>query len=82
MNDPELKIIGFSNYELRHELYTITLLITYVLTGKLNWSKIKDPIVLEFMHKGTHVDIEKRFQTLDELSAAARKCIKELEERS
>lgn len=79
LNDPALKVLGFANYELRHELYAITLLIVYVLTGKLNWSKIKEHPILEFMHKGTDADINKRFQTLDELQVAVAKCIKILE---
>ena len=50
MNDPALKVTGFSNYELRHELYAITLLFVFVLTGKCNWAKIKEPPIVEFMN--------------------------------
>lgn len=51
LNDPALKVLGFGKYELRHELYAITLLLVFVLTGKLNWSKVKNPSIKEFMEK-------------------------------
>lgn len=78
MNDPALKVTGFSNYELRHELYAITLLFVFVLTGKCNWAKIKEPPIVEFMNKGTDADIDKRFQTLDELKQGIVQCIEDL----
>ena len=52
LNDPSLKIEGFGNYGLLHEIYAITLLFSYVLTGKTNWAKITDPAVKTFMEKG------------------------------
>lgn len=82
LNDPALKVLGFANYELRHELYAITLLFVYVLTGKLNWAKIKEKPILEFMHRGTDADINKRFQNIDELQQAISLCVKHLERRS
>lgn len=82
LNDPALKVLGFGKYELRHELYAITLLLVFVLTGKLNWSKVKNPSIKEFMEKGTASDIDKRFQTMDELQQGIRDCIKQLEANS
>ena len=80
LNDPALKVLGFGNYELRHELYAITLLLVFVLTGKLNWAKVKEVPIQEFMRKGTNPDMDKRFQTLDELQQGIRLCVKRLEE--
>ena len=79
MNDPALKVEGFGNYGLLHELYAITLLFTYIMTGKLAWDKIKDPIVKSFMDKGTNPDKTKRFQTLEELGDAVKSCFAKLE---
>ena len=79
LNDPALRVQGFANYELRHELYAITLLCVYVLTGKTNFAKVKEAPILEFMHKGTDADINKRFQTLDELQKGISRCVKLLE---
>lgn len=79
LNDPALKVQGFSNYELRHELYAITLLFVFVLTGKLNWAKVKETPIREFMLKGTDPDINNRYQTLDELQQGIFLCIKRIE---
>ena len=78
LNDPALKVEGFGNYGLIHELYAITLLFTYILTGKTNWAKITDPIIKSFMDKGTNPDKSKRFQTLDELAWAVKKCMDDM----
>ena len=79
LNDPALKTEGFENYGLIHELYAITLLFTYVLTGKTNWAKINDSIIKPFMDKGTNPDKSKRFQTLEELGDAVKACLVSLE---
>ena len=51
----------------------------YVLTGKTNFAKVKEEPIVEFMHKGTDADINKRFQTLDELQKGISRCVKLLE---
>ena len=74
LNDPSLKVEGFKNYNLLHEIYALTLLITYVLTGKQRWDRITEPTIKDFVDKGTNPVKEKRFQSLDELSQAVAKC--------
>lgn len=81
LNDPALKVEGFSNYGLIHELYAVTLLFVYILTGKTNWSKITNPIINAFLEKGTNSDKTKRFQTLDELGDAIKGCCMKLEKQ-
>lgn len=81
LNDPALKTEGFSNYNLSHELYAITLLFTFVLTGKTNWSQIDNSIVDTFLKKGTNSEKSKRFQTFDELINGLKLCFSELEMR-
>ena len=78
LNDPSLKTEGFGKYGLLHEIYAITLLFSYVLTGKTNWAKITDPAVKAFMEKGTNPDKTKRYQTLKELEMAVKKCIEDM----
>ena len=78
LNDPSLKTEGFGNYGLLHEIYAITLLFSYILTGKTNWAKITDPAVKAFMEKGTNPDKTKRYQTLKELEMAVKKCIEDM----
>lgn len=79
LNDPALKTEGFANYGFLHEVYAITLLFAYILTGKSNWAKISDPTIKSFMNKGTNPDKSKRFQTLDELADAVKVCFAALE---
>ena len=79
LNDPSLKVEGFGHYGLLHEIYAITLLFAYILTGKTNWAKISDPIIKSFIEKGTNSDKSQRFQSLDELSIVIKKCFIELE---
>lgn len=71
LNDPQLK---FKNYEIRHEIYALTQLIVIVLTGKINFSKIKNEKIKEFLEKGTNT-IENRFQTMKEFSKAVKEMI-------
>ena len=78
LNDPALKVSGFGNYDLFHEIYAITLLFVYILTGKLNWSKVKEAPIRAFMEKGTDAVKEKRYQSLDELEQAVCECIDEM----
>lgn len=79
LNDPALKTEGFANYGLLHEVYAMTLLFAYVMTGKSNWAKIDNPTIKAFMNKGTNPDKTKRFQTLDEIANAVKACFAELE---
>lgn len=79
LNDPALKVEGFGNYGLAHELYAITLLFAFIMTGKTNWAKIKEPTIKAFISKGTNPDISKRFQTLKELGDEAYRCLKAVE---
>ena len=74
LNDPQLK---FKNYEIRHEIYALTQLIVIVLTGKINFSKIKDEKIKEFLEKGTNT-IENRFQTMKEFSKAVKEMLEKI----
>lgn len=81
LNDPALKTEGFANYGFLHEVYAITLLFVYIMTGKSNWAKVSDPTIKAFMSKGTNPDKAKRFQTLNELREAVKACFAALEQQ-
>lgn len=66
-NDPNLHVIGFSNYSMVHETYALTRLLYFVMTGKTNCSKISDGKLQKFVQRGMHSDESKRYQTLSEL---------------
>ncbi len=69
-NDPALKVDGFKNYNLLHEIYAFTLLCVYICTGKTNFSTVRETKLIEFMKKGTHADTAQRFQNLEEMKNA------------
>lgn len=75
LNDPSLKTRGFANYDILDEIYALTLLFSYILSGKKNPAKIDDKNIRKFMDKGTNADRGKRYQSLDELKIAAIKCV-------
>lgn len=79
LNDPALKVEGFGNYGLLHEIYAITLLFAYILTGKSNWARITDPTIKAFINRGTNADKTKRFQSLDEIGEAVKNCLTAME---
>lgn len=69
LNDPSLRQLGFGNYSLVHEIYALTLLLNYLITGKENPLNT-DERTKKFVDKGTHADTEIRYQTLDEIKKA------------
>ena len=71
-NDPALQIEGFKNYGILHEIYALTRLVVFILTGKNNYDKIRDAKIKSFLAKGTNPDKSKRFPTIDELRQAVR----------
>lgn len=71
-NDPALATEGFDNYSIQHEMYALTKLLFFIMTGKTNTAFIDDPKVSDFVKKGLHVDNHKRFQNIAELSEAFR----------
>lgn len=73
LNDPSLKTRGFAEYDFLDEIYALTLLCSYILSGKKIPANIEDKKIRSFMDKGTHVDRTKRYQTLDELMMAVSK---------
>lgn len=67
LNDPTLKTKGFANYDLLDEIYALTLLFVFILTGKTNFSAIIDTKIKTLMDKGTCSDRNYRYKNLDEL---------------
>lgn len=67
-NDPSLQIEGFNNYSLVHEIYALTRLLYFVMTGKTNLNNVKNNMLKCFLEKGTSAIKSNRFQSLEELS--------------
>lgn len=66
-NDPTLRLDGFKTYKMVHETYALTLLVYFIMTGKLNTEDIKNSSLKEFVKKGMSLDNEKRYQSVDEM---------------
>lgn len=69
-NDPALAIEGFSNYSMEHEVYALTRLVLFILTGKLNLDNIKNTNLIKFVNKGTDPIKGNRYKNVDELRIA------------
>jgi serine/threonine-protein kinase len=74
-NDPALRIIGFNNYTMAHEMYALTLLLYFVLTGKKNINLISDSNLKDFVEKGVSSDVSARYSNTEELSRSFEKAI-------
>lgn len=65
-NDPSL-LHSFNEYKLVHEIYALTYLIYFVITGRERLKKTENKKFDEFVSRGTDVDITKRFKNISEL---------------
>ena len=70
LNDPNLKLEGFNNYDIKHEIYALTMLIYFIMTGKTNTSKIADKKLELFIRQGLQPDKGKRYKSISELLEA------------
>ena len=73
--DPNLMKCGFGQYSLSHEIYALTGLFVFVMTGKTNYEKISDPNIRTFIDKGMNPHEDERYQSLNELKEAAIWCL-------
>ena len=71
-NDPILATEGFENYQISHEIYALTKLIYFVISGRTNTTNIKEPNLRKFVSKGTSSNREERFQSVDEMINAVK----------
>jgi len=70
-NDPNLKLEGFNNYDMSHEIYALTMLVYFITTGKTNTTKISNTNLNEFVRKGLGNKAH-RYKSVDELCEAYR----------
>ena len=69
-NDPGLVIDGFANYDLSHEIYSLTKLLCYIMTGKINLDNISDEKIKKFISIGMNPDKSERYKSLNDLKEA------------
>ncbi len=75
LNDVDLEIIGFDNYNIIHETYALTRLIFFIMTGKTNLSNLKDEKYELFLTKGINRELKQRYQSIKELKLAFNQAI-------
>lgn len=66
-NDPSLKHVGFKNYALHHEIYALTYVIYFVMTGKVIIEKTRKESLNQFIDAGLNIDITLRPKNVQEL---------------
>lgn len=69
-NDPALVVEGFNTYGIVHEIYALTRVIYFVMTGKTNTEKITNQNLRAFVEKGLNPDKTKRFQNIRDMISA------------
>ena len=67
LNDPALRLLGFNKYNVQHEIYALTQVIFYIMTGKKNIEKINQASIKSFLEFGMNSDLLNRANTLQEL---------------
>ncbi|MGW6298460.1 serine/threonine-protein kinase [Peribacillus butanolivorans] len=78
LNDPRLSEIGFDRYEVRYEIYALTRLINFVLTGRTTIANYSSTNVSNFISRGMDPDIEKRYSNVEEMAREFNKIKNEL----
>lgn len=78
-NDPSLMTEGFDSYSMEHEMYALTKLLYFVMTGKTNTTQEKKTQYSSFIKKGLNTNIHDRFRNIDELKDAFLLAFKERE---
>lgn len=75
-NDPQLQIEGFANYHIKHEIYALTRLIYYVVTGKYNMDNIQNKYLKKFVLKGVNSNKDIRYNSIEKMREEFYKIIK------
>lgn len=73
LNDPDLINVGFSNYKMCHEIFALTRLCTFVLTGMATVQALNDGSIKQFWAKGTSPNKAERFKSVAELMSVVHK---------
>lgn len=76
-NDPRLEEEGFANYSIWHEMYALTLIVYFVMTGRENRSNIA-PEWRDFVAKGMNAQKELRYKSVAEIRSAFDETLKKL----
>lgn len=73
-NDPSLQHSGFANYALPHEIYALTRVIKYIMSGSTHIDNIKNEELRDFVYKGTATNISARFSSVKAMANCFNAC--------
>lgn len=73
-----LEIVGFDNYNIKHEMYALTKLIYFVMTGKSSLERYDKTQYKTFVEKGISDNLNERYKNVDELKIALNETVKNL----
>lgn len=68
--DPNLELVGFDKYQLHNEIYSLTWLIYFTLTGRKEVHSITNKPFKDFVEKGMNLDPHKRYKNVKEMQCA------------
>jgi len=74
LNERNVQIGAFKNYKIEHEIYALTQLVFFVMTGKSNMEHISDTRIRNFVNKGMNSDFKKRYHSIGEIEKAFKEC--------
>tara|TARA_Y100000034_G_C6910321_1_gene424391 strand:- start:12975 stop:13538 length:564 start_codon:yes stop_codon:yes gene_type:complete len=66
-NDPRLVTDGFDSYEFHHEVYAITKIIYFVMTGKTNTAKLESSEFNSFIAVGLNSNTQERYKSVNDI---------------
>lgn len=75
-NDPVLRTEGWANFEMTHEMYALTMLIYFIMTGRTDVSKISDQKTKMFVFGGLTQDRTQRYKDIGEITMAFNEMIR------
>ncbi|MDF9449915.1 protein kinase [Bacillus toyonensis] len=79
-NDPQLAVVGFGNYEIRHEIYALTRLIYFIITGRTKIGTFTNDYFQAFFNGGTNPNIEHRYKNVHEMQYAYKQIVTSLQQ--
>ncbi|NRQ69712.1 protein kinase [Bacillus cereus] len=79
-NDPILTEVGFANYKLHHEIYSLSRVIYFIFTGRTTKGSFMNTEFQTFIEKGTNTNVQKRYKNVEEMRIDFEKIIPSLQQ--
>ncbi|MCT6902119.1 MAG: protein kinase family protein, partial [Lactobacillus sp.] len=79
-SDPNLYEVGFANYKLHHEIYSLTRVIYFIFTGRTSIGTFINAEFQTFIEKGINTNVQKRYKNVEEMQVNFEKIIPTLQQ--